>query len=353
MRVVRSLLCFGVLCGVLALGENAHAQFIRSDVDMDSQFGLTDTIFLASYLYTAGPSPHMESGDVNDNGDTEIGDIVYHIKFLFLSGPVPPMPYPAAGMDTTPTAFAPALDSGMCITASDLTAVPGDTGLPIDIRVDCDKPIEAIEVAMTYDEASLQVDDILLIDTALATHNVEYLRKAWSNQPGDGYLWVAAVMDFTPPYDGHAVPAGTGHLIATVMTSIPATATVPLTTFVEFADVSLTPMKRTLAVSEGGTTRRMVENNSLLQIQLPFIRGDTNGDTLIDISDTVYNLFYFFNSGPVPPCEDAADSNNDGTLNIADAIFLLQYLFNDGPFPSEPFPEPGLDPDSDSLGCAG
>ncbi|MEM7167429.1 MAG: hypothetical protein AAF581_18345 [Planctomycetota bacterium] len=350
MRALWSLLlCVGsLLCVQGASGQT----FIRSDVDMDGAFGLTDTVYLTSYLYTNGPAPHLESGDVNDNGAAEIGDVVYHIEWLFLSGAMPSFPFPIPGVDMTPAAFAPAVDPGISITASDLTVTPGESGHPVDIRVDTDKEIEAIEFALTFDPAATEVDDILIADSVLSSANVEYVRMDWSNTPGDGFAWLAAIMDFAPPYDGHAIPVGNNLLIATVMVSVPATASVPQTQFIEFSDGVSSPPKGTLAVSNGGDTRRMVEDDAMVLILLPFIRGDANGDTIIDISDTVYMLFYFFNDGPVPPCQDAADSNNDGTLNIADAIYLLQYLFSDGPSPSEPFPLPGLDPDSDPLGCA-
>jgi hypothetical protein len=83
-----------------------------------------------------------------------------------------------------------------------------------------------------------------------------------------------------------------------------------------------------------------------------FIRGDTNDNGLMTISDSIYLLDFLFRGGPVPPCEDSADANDDGALDISDAVTILSYLFSGGsiPPPSPPGP-PGPDPTMDELGC--
>lgn len=85
----------------------------------------------------------------------------------------------------------------------------------------------------------------------------------------------------------------------------------------------------------------------------PFTRGNANGDQEIDLSDAIHHLSTLFQGGPQGPCLDAADANDDGILDISDPIFLLGYLFQGRDIPPEPYPEPGLDPTPDSLGCDG
>ena len=85
----------------------------------------------------------------------------------------------------------------------------------------------------------------------------------------------------------------------------------------------------------------------------PFIRGDSNGDGDVDLSDTVYTLLYLYNGGRGFPCAKAADANDDGVVDIADAIAVLNHLFaGAGPLP-EPFGECGVDPtpEDPELGC--
>jgi hypothetical protein len=83
-----------------------------------------------------------------------------------------------------------------------------------------------------------------------------------------------------------------------------------------------------------------------------FIRGDSNGDGAVDISDALNTLFYLFGQSVAPGCLDALDADDGGAINIADVVFVLGYLFQDGPPPAAPFPAPGIDPtDTDSFTC--
>ena len=82
-----------------------------------------------------------------------------------------------------------------------------------------------------------------------------------------------------------------------------------------------------------------------------FIRGDSNDDGLLNVSDAVFTLSFLFIGDELPECVAAADSNDDGTVNITDVIRALNYLFMGGAgAPPPPFPEPGEDPTQD-LGC--
>ena len=47
----------------------------------------------------------------------------------------------------------------------------------------------------------------------------------------------------------------------------------------------------------------------------------------------------------------AGDANDSGTINVADAAYSLNFLFRGGMIPPPPFPNPGLDPSDDQLGC--
>ncbi|MCZ6794386.1 MAG: hypothetical protein O7J95_12315 [Planctomycetota bacterium] len=83
-----------------------------------------------------------------------------------------------------------------------------------------------------------------------------------------------------------------------------------------------------------------------------FVRGDANSDDSVNISDPVTVLRHLF-QGLSIRCRDAADGNDDGDLNLTDAVFILDHLFRGGGAPPAPFPQPGLDPTDDPLGCEG
>ncbi len=91
-----------------------------------------------------------------------------------------------------------------------------------------------------------------------------------------------------------------------------------------------------------------------VQVVVPqeFIRGDCNGDGMINIADGIFILNQLFGgSPPVRSCDDACDTNDEGLKNIADAIYMFNFLFALGPPPPVPFPGCGFDPTADSLGC--
>lgn len=83
-----------------------------------------------------------------------------------------------------------------------------------------------------------------------------------------------------------------------------------------------------------------------------FVRGDSNSDNVLDVSDSVHILQYLFEGTvPVPRCRDAADSNDDGRIDIADSIKILGAIFVPEETLPPPFGEPGQDPTPDDLGC--
>jgi len=81
-----------------------------------------------------------------------------------------------------------------------------------------------------------------------------------------------------------------------------------------------------------------------------FIRGDSNQDELVDISDARFTLDFLFLGGADPECPSAADTNDDERIDISDAVALLEHLFLGGAPPVDPFPLEGRDP-TPGLGC--
>jgi hypothetical protein len=83
-----------------------------------------------------------------------------------------------------------------------------------------------------------------------------------------------------------------------------------------------------------------------------FIRGDSNQDGKVDVSDAVNTLGHLFlGAGPLS-CADAADANDDGSLDISDPVATLDFLFLGGSslLPA-PAGEKGVDPTPDGLAC--
>jgi hypothetical protein len=82
-----------------------------------------------------------------------------------------------------------------------------------------------------------------------------------------------------------------------------------------------------------------------------FIRGDSDANGGINITDVIFSLGFLFQGGEDPACMDSADSNDDGAADISDAIYTLFFLFLGGDAPPLPYPAAGPDPTADSLPC--
>jgi hypothetical protein len=67
-----------------------------------------------------------------------------------------------------------------------------------------------------------------------------------------------------------------------------------------------------------------------------YIRGDVNGDGVINVADVVYLINYLFIDGPAPQPLAAGDANCNEVVDIVDVVYLINYLFIDGPPPCEP-----------------
>jgi len=81
-----------------------------------------------------------------------------------------------------------------------------------------------------------------------------------------------------------------------------------------------------------------------------FVRGNSNADNWVDISDGVFTLKYLFRGEDKPNC--IADANGDGEVNLADPIFTFGFLFLGSLTIPEPFPQCGLDRRTIGLSCA-
>lgn len=83
-----------------------------------------------------------------------------------------------------------------------------------------------------------------------------------------------------------------------------------------------------------------------------FVRGDTNSDAQLDLSDPIASLNYLFLGDAAPSCLQAADSNGDAALDLSDPIYFLTAHFLGGPAIPPPSPECGNAPAGEGLLCS-
>ena len=81
-----------------------------------------------------------------------------------------------------------------------------------------------------------------------------------------------------------------------------------------------------------------------------FIRGDSNTDGRLDLSDAVLGLNVLL-LGAASLCREAMDANGDETHDVSDAVYSLAFLFTGGPEPVTPYPACGDVFGGVDLGC--
>lgn len=243
----------------------------------------------------------------------------------------------------------------------------GEVSLPFSIY--CDTPVQGYSFSVDFDEEILEVAgvDVLFEKPDRSAYGfLSIQRNDRSDIPGsggvdEGFIVGAAV--FSLEDNCNVMPAGRDVPALGFRFRVKPDAPVG-STEIRFLDGGKVPSPgqpvRNLLVTFGQTAvpeqvNSFVFVNGTLRV-IPditvFIRGDTNGDAAVDISDALVALRYLFEGSATPTCYDAADSNDDGLLNISDPICTLSYLFAGGPAPPEPFPEEGEDPTADSITCA-
>lgn len=82
-----------------------------------------------------------------------------------------------------------------------------------------------------------------------------------------------------------------------------------------------------------------------------FLRGDSNNDGVIDVSDCVHALRFMFAAGPPPVCADAIDVNDNEDVDISDAILIVFFLFGQANIPQPRIGGAGIDLTFGRLSC--
>ncbi|MCA8960295.1 MAG: IPT/TIG domain-containing protein [Planctomycetes bacterium] len=227
-------------------------------------------------------------------------------------------------------------------------ATPGSTIELLAIATN-DLDLGGFSFAGVFDAPNMTLQALDTVGTDAA--GADFVAPNWSNVPGDSWFTVGIVIDIAPPIDG-VLAADVDNTVARLVFDVSPTAPVGEFLPVDFVGGVGDPPVDIVFSLEGGMSATPSLFQGLVSVieGTTFIRGDGNGDGLVDIADPVANLAYQFSLGPAA-CLDALDTNDDGTINVADPIYNLAFLFSAGPAPLPPYPAPGLDPTSDALDC--
>lgn len=243
----------------------------------------------------------------------------------------------------------------------------GAPGSPatIPFTVRSDRASQGFSFSVDFDESILQADDLTKLwqkpDGTPYEFSAFEIDNA-DNLPGrsgmeEGYLVGVAVISLTDTFS--ILPPSREVDVLNLNFRIRPEAPVG-TTEVQFVDGgrgSGGPVSNKLIAGGTAFTPNMVDSfifvNGRINIidVAVFIRGDSNGDGEVDISDARFTLESLFLGGPAPRCLDAADANDDGEVDLSDPIAALMVIYRGiGEIPP-PYGKPGRDPTPDNLGC--
>jgi hypothetical protein len=341
--------------------------FVRGDINLDGRVSLADSLRLRETLSIGGPPlPCNDAADANDDGRIGVTDIVFLLSHLHLGGREPAAPFPEPGPDPTPEdcfrcasqEIVPAEASDEVLRLGEIEAFRGAT-VRIPVLLSNTVDIDSFQLVFRTDPGVLvPLDDQrpLAFDGSFGASidgggaGFRALREV----SGETDTFVAAwVPHLSEP--GFEVPPGEDRIVFFVRMRLSADTQPGSEVVLELTDgpdgAGFEPLGLRNELTSHGTARfprlvsgviRVLEGESIL-------RGDSNHDGRLNLTDSLFTLNWLFLGAPQPPCLDEADVDDDGTVNISDPIGLLAFLFLGASPPRPPFPEVGVDPSEDGL----
>ena len=116
------------------------------------------------------------------------------------------------------------------------------------------------------------------------------------------------------------------------------------------AGVQLGPIQVSIQNPDGMTSQPFPV--TVVEAKRNFIRGDSDRNGVVNLTDAIVSLRYLFQGGETPLCLDAADADDDGVINLTDALVIVRLLFQGGTALPAPYPGSGEDATADALDCA-
>lgn len=392
-RIIRSTgsalrACLGLLAllATTSITVPARAQdvpFLRGDANDDGKLSISDMLTIRRFLYNKeAPPTCMKTADVDDSGVLDLTDIVDIGQSLFTRHDPILAPFPEVGLDPTEDKLScdsyvvvPAEETDDVVRIGEVEARPGEEVL-IPVYLTNSVPVEAFQLFMAYDPAVLVFEE-----GPWGEANFDFSSTIYESLFGDDHIppitqgWCTVVADSAADLvsisvigsllrTGYEVPSGADNLVIYIKATVssdaaPGNYTLDLTNGPDGNGVTppyylkneITYLGAARFVSQ--FPRRQAGRIGIVDdIIVFFVRGDSNSDDAVNISDPIFLLSHLYLGGPTPDCPDAADADDNGKLEASDAIVVLSTLFQGGGSVgiAPPYPAAGGDMSSDSLG---
>ena len=357
----------------LAAGE---ASFLRGDANADGVVSIADALTIRRWLFSclAAPPPCGDAADVDDDGDINISDTIRLINYIHLGGPAPSAPWAEPGPDPSdddvPCAsyeVGPPMETDDVIKIGDASGAPG-TIVDVPLFVTSAEPVEAFQVFLRYDPDVVtpvaghhQSDPVAVTfdDTVYETFMRENLVTSYVAVLGPDRAPVenTILFGFVPSLLHSGFDAPAGELVHFVNIRIRLADDAPVGTVVQL-EPFLDPygplgLRNELTVAGEARFATVIPTMEAGRLEivgdLTILRGDSNSDRRVDISDGIFTLEWLFLGGGPPRCRDEADANDDGVVDIGDPISTFGTLFLGESSIAPPFPFRGTDTTSDDF----
>ena len=231
---------------------------------------------------------------------------------------------------------------------------PGDSFV-LPVEGDWVASVAGFQLSVAYDSLAPIQNVGISVDNSLVGE-LEPAFIQFNVAPGE--IVGGVLFELVPPFQGIVLPSvGFPLLLAEITGDTMPDVEEQLVPFTFVDGLGNPPINNAFVVNSNSIAPETFTNGAV-DIRHPpggpdalFIRGDVNSDTFCDLGDAIFHLNYTFGNGPLPICLDAGDANDDGHSDVSDAIFILYYIFIEGPTMNPPFPNPGVDPTPDNIGC--
>lgn len=365
-RFVYALAWFLSLSFFFSSGVRA-AEFLRGDANADGRLSIADVKQLIGFMFSGPAPPCLDATDADDDGDSDIVDAVVVLQALFTAQEVIPPPFPEIGPDPTEDDFdcrvyevSGPLPTNDQLKLGDVEARPGAlVAVPLIVRSSAH--LSAFQAVVRYDPVvftPVQPEGDALIAAALRGSALGPLPSPYLSLldfPEEGLFRLGFLPSYVEPVSIDPEP-DRDQVIVNILGVVSPQAERGSQTVLQFSE-----QETDFGVFQSETTQygdprlpgTLVGGSITIRPLVPFVRGDSNIDGRVDISDAIHMLRYMFAGGAAPECRDAADVNDNGANEISDSVGLLTFLFVGGLPPQDPWPDCGVDDEDDLLDCEG
>lgn len=142
------------------------------------------------------------------------------------------------------------------------------------------------------------------------------------------------------------LPAGNGQELGRAEYFVSNNASTGTVLPLQFCSLGSPPLDNIMV--NGGYTFIPTTNDGSISVTsavplVDFIRGDTNADGAVTVTDGIVLFGELFGTLPTGPCPQSGDVNNDSARDLSDVITLFTSLLTGGPPFQPPFPDCGSD----------